>query len=741
MKLNVGVKIRNVFNIQIRDAATEEVKESYQAFNTVTQDLLKILTGGGSFLPHITFGTGTGAPSIMDVKLFTYLGTKAATIVTTTHELPVLSITKTIRLGASEFIGSNITEVGFGSGSSTTGLQTHAMIVDSEGAPISITKTATDIIDIYATLYYEVLEPSGDLAGAAYWRRFAAAINGNKPTPYNIINNSWNAAVETHPEYPIDGIDSGPWGLKVGLAKNMTLTTDLVNMKRKYNVRFTELEANDKIKGLTFNAILTVDVSKIPAIWAGKTYTNSTVGTGDGVTTKFNLKKGDIKNLSVMLDGVVVPPESYTYSPKIKADFVGTQVGFSELPELADKSIYYITRNPVNESLYIFYCWTNATVYSVEVDAVLMKATILDRKVVFPERPIPSSGTYDIYYGDLSFIAGGEAVNFAMPGYADPLYKIFSYDPATGLFGVDWTKHPNMPSPVATTPPAQHENAMSVRDIPGSSFAFGRVLKPSGNLPVPANEKLYSFSLNKVTKVYGENVNRMNIAPLSSVLWMAVNPVYNVLMAIEEWGNYYYYSIYPFEKSTGILGASNGDRLTYDTSTGYASLPVWSPDGLSMYVIRGDHAQRSQSSIMLRYDPATGKLLQDGTWTSNNPLLVPDAGPQVYLPNGDLILSDGNTGVIYHGKITGNTSILYGTYPAGSWALANGTIVTIRTAVNAGIPFASFAPLQIIGDAHLSFVSPPANGAAIKATFLAPYIPKDTDHILDLEVVYSFMGG
>ena len=63
------------------------------------------------------------------------------------------SLTRKTQLSETTAVGETITEVGIGYGSSSTSLATHAMLKDMNGNPISIEKTDTDIINIYATVF------------------------------------------------------------------------------------------------------------------------------------------------------------------------------------------------------------------------------------------------------------------------------------------------------------------------------------------------------------------------------------------------------------------------------------------------------------------------------------------------------------------------------------------------------------------------------------------------------------
>ena len=73
IKKTLNASIHNRFDIEIIDSKTGEVKQKAKAFNTICNNLwLKL----GSYFGHIHFGTGNGTPSQNDTTLFSFLGSK-----------------------------------------------------------------------------------------------------------------------------------------------------------------------------------------------------------------------------------------------------------------------------------------------------------------------------------------------------------------------------------------------------------------------------------------------------------------------------------------------------------------------------------------------------------------------------------------------------------------------------------------------------------------------------------------
>lgn len=154
----VEAKIHNRFDIEVIDSRTGEIRQRAQAENVICNQLWAKLFSGYSnsqYFTYIHYGTGTGTPASTDTSLFTYLGNAAAGMeeMETDPANCVYSCTKKIQLNELTAVGAALTEVGIGHGTDASTLCTHAMLKDMNGNQISIVKTSTDIINIYATIY------------------------------------------------------------------------------------------------------------------------------------------------------------------------------------------------------------------------------------------------------------------------------------------------------------------------------------------------------------------------------------------------------------------------------------------------------------------------------------------------------------------------------------------------------------------------------------------------------------
>lgn len=154
-KLNVS--IHNRFDIEVIDAKTGEIKQRAQAENIICNALWARLLLPGDYFNYIHYGTGAGTPSSSDTSLFTFLGYGTPidddNVIGFDKDEHYLSLRKKIQLSETTAVGSTLTEVGIAYAAASNCLVTHAMLKDMNGNEISIAKTATDIINIYATVF------------------------------------------------------------------------------------------------------------------------------------------------------------------------------------------------------------------------------------------------------------------------------------------------------------------------------------------------------------------------------------------------------------------------------------------------------------------------------------------------------------------------------------------------------------------------------------------------------------
>jgi len=163
--VDLRASIHNRFDVEVLDAATGECRRKVRAFNVICDaywDRLFNVDGYyGAWTPlsafdYILYGKGSGTPASTDTALFNKIGALSVNGYND-HTYAVDYRTGVARrqavgtINAEEAVGETITELGIGY--DATHCVTHAMLEDMEGNPISIEKTDTDVIKIYATIF------------------------------------------------------------------------------------------------------------------------------------------------------------------------------------------------------------------------------------------------------------------------------------------------------------------------------------------------------------------------------------------------------------------------------------------------------------------------------------------------------------------------------------------------------------------------------------------------------------
>ena len=160
MNIDANIKFKNNYRLQHIDTITGETLHDLEFHNVVLDQIIDTVTRGYTNAEFgIAIGNGSGTPSASDTQLFHEI--KKFTNATNNNPYGVVgkwsqkdnntllfSVSVTIPASASEVY--NISEVGVcfpsSGGSHRSVLVTHALILDSEGNPISVNKKDTDKI-------------------------------------------------------------------------------------------------------------------------------------------------------------------------------------------------------------------------------------------------------------------------------------------------------------------------------------------------------------------------------------------------------------------------------------------------------------------------------------------------------------------------------------------------------------------------------------------------------------------
>lgn len=153
----INASLHNRFDIEVVDAKTGEVKQRAQAENVICNQLWTRLFTPAIYWANVHYGTGTGTPDVTDTSLFSFFASLVSLeSVFDTSQMKsssVYSLKQKYQIAENAAVGQTITEVGIAYGAAASNLCTHAMLKDMNGNQISIAKTDTDLINIYATVF------------------------------------------------------------------------------------------------------------------------------------------------------------------------------------------------------------------------------------------------------------------------------------------------------------------------------------------------------------------------------------------------------------------------------------------------------------------------------------------------------------------------------------------------------------------------------------------------------------
>lgn len=281
METKAMVSIRNVFRIVARDALTEEIIEEFKGENIVLDRMYTRLLNFQTYFDNIVFGSGTGTPNVSRTTLFTRVGSKLAIQEELIRSYPTSKWTKRIRLETNEFNGNRITEVGISD--TTTNINTHALITDTEGNPLDIEKTATRIVDIYATVFIEIY----DVDTGLFW--YGAGLR-------DYLTGTGSAG---------NTLGISLLGLDDVVTKPGTIVVNTAEKSVKSSAKFTIYDYNREIRYMDWVGIgLRCEIPRF-GVFEGKQRNNVEIGIADGVKTIFKIPQKMISGLEVFVDGVL----------------------------------------------------------------------------------------------------------------------------------------------------------------------------------------------------------------------------------------------------------------------------------------------------------------------------------------------------------------------------------------------------------------------------------------------------
>ena len=307
IELKAPMSIKNEYVLELYDK-DGKLKDKAYAYNLVTNVFWKYaFTSGWSPFNYIQIGTGTGTPSVTDTNLFKKLVGVLSNCTSVNSSYPTSTATYTATFPANASDVGVITEVGFAKSNATGYLQTHALLQDSEGNPITINKTDTDTLIVTAKVHCTVsssddltLVPADSFIG--FTRTFNSSASNLKPDAFYVV------ASPIVPDKSTVGVVTN--GEATAAVSTRSYTTPITRIGQ-------DTGNNSYINAVYVKGFGTVQLPN-ESIFPAYELQPMLVGTGDGSTTEFKCPIPDfVENTeTITVDGVEMTRDvDYTVDP------------------------------------------------------------------------------------------------------------------------------------------------------------------------------------------------------------------------------------------------------------------------------------------------------------------------------------------------------------------------------------------------------------------------------------------
>lgn len=304
----MNASIHNRFDVEVVDAVTGKVKQQAQAENVVCAGYWQFLFGAQkNYIDQIAYGSGSGTPAESDTVLFTALGYKSTSWKYYKTDDSNYYFKASIQLSETENVGATLSEIGLLASSGSI-LCTHAMLKDMNGNAITIAKTATDIINIYATVFLRLNLP--------VWLSFVETTNEAKYAFFAgiagltlMINNDYSSG-----SFSSSSTFFGPDGSAVnGIAWIFSQRPS--STQKSVTLQIPRLAATlgnlaggiskIRIRGSYSGSVIQDIFLQLPGDWySGSDIVGEAIGTGDGTTTAFATDFVHATNATIYVNGV-----------------------------------------------------------------------------------------------------------------------------------------------------------------------------------------------------------------------------------------------------------------------------------------------------------------------------------------------------------------------------------------------------------------------------------------------------
>jgi hypothetical protein len=685
---------------------------------------------------YIIFGRGTGTLDPARVEVFNKIAGAAVTFVSADRKLPVSSITFKTVLNADQYVGETITEVGLSSSNYGSGLCTHALLKDAEGNTISIAKTNTDIITIYATVYFNwgsdvYLQPPGtkggiyiNPTGGLFQNYFAGGTFYSGSSQYSRM---YMGSVDA-PLFNVNGQGGDQlFYLNSQNSVQYHYIKDTTNKRITFKPPVLQpAEGNGPIRriavgdqtgyGFTF-------VFPIQGVFEAYDIMNEVLGTGNGTRKAFDFKWDGIKpdTQVIKINDVVADPSTYKVAPKLG----GIKMNIAMLSSSG---------------------WANGYTYkhvSFSADGKIgleartgtsnQSSTALAVHRINPADGTSAGGNDNQFYnfGGVAaayFLADDKNIIVVGSNGSFYVYEVSKVDgkqigtTVTTAIGTG-AGYGQVHTAVITK-----DKSRIVTLAAGKLFVHKLEVPGGGDRPAPTLMNEYAG------KVIPSTVDcRLVLSPDEKFLYQV----------FEDGGvstNATYTKVFPFNKDTGEIGL---EVVRPAPMNGIWYFADFSPDGKYVSIVGKDAAGVSVTALYV-YDPVTGLPGQKITLPGGE---LDKSKGIIVSPNSHTVISFVQGGGHYEWALDPVTNTVNDvprkrltTSDMGTrflrgymWNAAGSMIIY---AINSG-NFCS-AYYEDGGGDNITFNTAPALDAAIKADYTIPYIPKDDQHIFEFGFSVQF---
>lgn len=316
ININTKTKVKNVYELSLQKP--DGTVQKYVSHNMVLDNYFTYLISNNAApdLNVIRVGQGTGAVDASQVSLGSTRGSYTATVTNNSSAVPVTRVLSyTIPEGT---LTGNISEIGLSNTTSGTVVYTRSLVQDAEGNPIVIDKGALDILTIRVTVYYEMV--GEDLPEFIIFRPLQASRDlmlGKAVLDTNIY--FFTTKVNDYVANSIDDLTSLEQVAKAG-----SIVSDVENRTIRINGPIMlaaqdngSMEYPEWAAVMIGNTKFMIDVEN-SGMFTPYVYNNLPLGTGDGITTAFDipLTYFHAEDVEVKIDGVIQDTEDYVVAPQ-----------------------------------------------------------------------------------------------------------------------------------------------------------------------------------------------------------------------------------------------------------------------------------------------------------------------------------------------------------------------------------------------------------------------------------------